>query len=310
MKLKLPEIREDSIRGANLRGQLLSVRPFLMKDTGIDSKIFHVWKAKGLVDFIERGKWARLSLVEYLWLRTLETMRLFGCSVSLMKKIYDDLFTKAFEENLFEKNQKDNLRYYRNLNKSRPLTKDESDKLYHLEMIEKTPALINILRYEVSYFYQLVVECLVYKVETGIIIFEDRTFTKFFRYPDDVPKNDNGEIIDLTQAHLYLPISSHILEFIADADKEDFLVPTGLMSEDEYRVIREIRNKNVKAITITFKESEHKIEKIECDKKGLIKGGDAKKIMNLLGLKNYSGIELNTRDGKTLSFTHTQKIFL
>lgn len=309
MKLKLPDISENSIKGANLRGQLLSQRHFLVKDAGIDSRIFHVWKAKGLVDFINMGEWARLSFVEYLWLRTLETMRNFGCSVSLMKKIYDELFTKAFKENLVAKNHKANLEFYRNLQKTRPLTQDEADILDNLETAEKFPELIIMSRYQVSYFYELILNCLTCKAETGIIIYKDKTFTKFIRFSNEEVKNETGTVIDMTKPHIYIPISSYILEFIDDEEKDSFLVKTGLMSEDEYRVIREIRNKNVKSITVTFKESEHKIEKIECDKKGLIKGEDAKKIMNMLGLKNYSGIELNTRDGKTLSFTHTEKKF-
>jgi hypothetical protein len=145
-------------------------------------------------------------------------------------------------------------------------------------------------------------------VDGGLIIFEDETFTTFLLPPDKAGREQIREI-DAAKPHLYIPISNYILHFIADEEKHVFLTSSGLLNDDEYRVIKEIRNENVKAITIKFKDSEHKIEKIECDKKGLIKGAEAKKIMNLLGLKNYSGIELNTRDGKTLSFIHTEKKF-
>ena len=62
-------------------------------------------------------------------------------------------------------------------------------------------------------------------------------------------------------------------------------------------------------MTITCNDN-NTIQKIEPEETGMIKGDDAKLIMQQLGLKNYSGIELHTRDGKTLSFTYTDKIFM
>ncbi|MBS1512433.1 MAG: hypothetical protein JST86_16425 [Bacteroidetes bacterium] len=304
-KLSLNKINEETLEGITLKGRLLTEKIFSIKDAGIDSKIFHVWKAKGLVDFIERGKWARLSFVDYLWLKTLETMRKFGCSVKLMKAIYDDLFTKAFKENLADKNLKSAHDYYKKLLKLRALTAEESKTLDLIEYNLKYPILNVSMRNEISYFYQLVLECLKNKTEAGIIIFEDGTFMKFL----DAPHLDLKELIlKKLSPHIYIPISSFILDFIAEEEKQQFLVKIGLLSEDEYRVIREIRNHNVKTIRILF-DAEHNIEKIESDKKGIINGDKAKQIMEILAIKNYSSIELNTRDNKTLSFTYTEKKF-
>ena len=301
-KLSVQQMSDNTVQGLTILGRIHSDKLFSLKDTGIDSKIFHVWKAKGLVDFIERGKWARLNLIDYLWLQVLETMRKFGCSVKCMKEIYDELFTKAFKENLAAKNLKSYRDYYTNLKKLRTLTSDESEVLDIIEYLDRNPILNMQFRNTVSYFSKLVSDCLKYKADAGLIIFEDGSFKTF--------SDSLGEETGVNaKPHIYIPLANYILEFIGEEDKQDFLIRTGLLSEDEYRVIREIRNKNVKSITITFEEKEHKVEKIECNKKGTINGDDAKKVMSLLGLKNYSGIELNTRDGKTLSFTHTEKKF-
>jgi len=103
-----------------------------------------------------------------------------------------------------------------------------------------------------------------------------------------------------------IPISSYIKEFIAAEDKEKFLVPAGILNEEELKVINLMRNKNINKISISFNEKNAPI-KIECTETGVINGNDAKKIMMTLGLKNYSSIELKTRDGNSLSFTHTRK---
>ena len=39
-------------------------------------------------------------------------------------------------------------------------------------------------------------------------------------------------------------------------------------------------------------------------------GVEAKRIIEHLGLKNYTGVKYDTRDGRTLSFTQTSKIFM
>lgn len=308
VKLNIDELSQESLEGLTLRGKLCNEKIFLLKEAGINSKIFHFWKSKGLVDFIVRGQWSRFTFVEYLWLRVLETLRKFGCSVKQMKELYDYFFTRAYHDNLAEKNFASQYEHYSKLSKLRTLTKDESEILEAIENIKKYPALQMISKNEASYFHELVLDCLKYKTEAGIIIFEDGTFSKYLLSPFE-EKKETDTVFDVTKPHINIPVSGYIREFIADENKDGFLIKTGLLSVDEYRVIREIRNKNVKYIKIKFRESEHAIEKIECDKKGLIKGEDAKKIMNLLSLKNYTGIELNTRDGNTISFTHTEKKF-
>ena len=52
------------------------------------------------------------------------------------------------------------------------------------------------------------------------------------------------------------------------------------------------------------------INKIELEETGTINGDEAKRIIQQLGLKNYTGVKYDTRDGRTLSFTQTSKIFM
>ena len=48
---------------------------FSVKESGIDSKIFHSWKLEDLLPTVPKGGWADLSFIDYLWLHILETMR-------------------------------------------------------------------------------------------------------------------------------------------------------------------------------------------------------------------------------------------
>ena len=99
-KINLSELTDTStIETVIKQGELLE-QIFSVRESGIDSKIFHSWKIAGFLSTVEKGKWARLSFIDLLWLQTLESMRKFGCSHKIMKAIHEELFTKAYKENL------------------------------------------------------------------------------------------------------------------------------------------------------------------------------------------------------------------
>lgn len=278
---------------------------FRISDINLDSKIYHTWRMADLVDTVEDGKWAKFSFVEYLWLRTLESMRRLGCSVKLMKAIHNELFIRAYKENLGKKTLKANVEFLTSLSKTRPLTKNEEDILAANKKTLADKVYMKVPDRKINYFYQLVVSCFSNNNEVGILIYEDQTFSPY----EKSLFQTNEPSLDLSLPHIMIPVSSFIKEFIANEEKEKFLVPTGILTQEELKVINLMRNKNINKIVITLNEKRTPI-KIECMESGVINGNDAKKIMQFLGLKNYSSIDLKTRDGNTLSFTHGKKIFL
>ena len=277
---------------------------FRVKDINIDSKIYHTWRMAGLVDTVKDGKWANFTFVDYLWLRTLESMRKLGCSVKLMKAIHNELFIRAYKENLGAKTLKANVEYLSSLSKKSPLTKNQEDVLTVSKKLLADKIYMSVPDRSINYFYQMVVKCFSNNNEVGILIYENQTFSI---YEKTYLQTEVQQSLDLSLPHIMIPISSYIKEFIAAEDKERFLVPTGILSEDELKVINLMRNKNISKIILSLNQNNDPI-KIECTESGVINGSDAKKIMQILGLKNYSSIELKTRDGNTLSFTHGRKM--
>jgi len=294
-----------SLEVATAQGKLLE-KVFRIKDTGIDSKIFHTWKMAGMLDTLENGKWANMSFIEYLWLCTLESMRKFGCSHKLMKKIHYELFTKAYEDGLGKKTLKENIAILKKVSKQRPLFVDELHYLTESERLLNDEKLIESLKKEITYFYQLVLKCFNNNNEVGIIIYEDQSFTTY-QLTNNVSESD--KVLDLAIPHIKIPLTSFIKKFLDDEQKTKFLQSTGLITDQEMQVLTALRQQNLSSITIQF-DAEKNIKKIESSKTGFIHGDDAKEIMHILGMNNYTGIEMHTRDGKTLSFTHTRKNYM
>lgn len=294
-----------SLEVATAQGKLLE-KVFRIKDTGIDSKIFHTWKMAGMLDTLENGKWANMSFIEYLWLCTLESMRNFGCSHKLMKKIHYELFTKAYEDGLGKKTLKENIAILKKVSKQRPLFVDELHYLTESERLLNDEKRIESLKKEITYFYQLVLKCFNNNNEVGIIIYEDQSFTTY-QLTNNVSESD--KVLDLSIPHIKIPLTSFIKKFLDDEQKTKFLQSTGLITDQEMQVLTALRQQNLSSITIQF-DAEKNIKKIESSKTGFIYGDDAKEIMHILGMNNYTGIEMHTRDGKTLSFTHTRKNYM
>jgi len=296
-QIPLSEIRGTDLRAVELQGSFLE-RNLKLRDTGIGSKTFHYWKMNGLISFIGNSTWAEINFVEYVWLKVLDTMRGFGCPIKLMQQIHEDQFIKAYEEDLGSRTLEENIAYYKSLQKIRKLDKDEQDRLDASLERSNDPFLKIGLRTEISYFYQILVACIVHGRETGIEIYPNGTY-KMIRGEEDRDK--------LRRPHIHIPFSYYIAELFTDEDKLEFITKVGLVNADELRLIQELRKENVEKITITIDKESGKPKKIEYDRGGLIEGHKAKEVMRLLGLKNYSSIKLSTRNGTTLSFTKTDK---
>lgn len=294
-----------SLEQALNHGKLLE-GVFSVKESGIDSKIFHSWKLEDLLPTVPKGEWADLSFIDYLWLQTLETMRMFGCSKKLMKDVCNALFIEAYKIDLRKITLTDNVSHLTNLSKKRPLTFDEVAYLNACEAELDDTIKMAVTDYDINYFYQLVLKCFTNNNEVGLVIFADGRFNTY-EVNSTLQKLSNP--IDLSVPHILIPITSFIKRFVADEEKDQFLTTTGILNSQEYEVIKQIRNKNVTRLTVTS-DYNNTINKIEIEETGTISGDKAKRIRQQLGLKNYSGVKYDTRDGRTLSFTHTSKIFM
>lgn len=293
----LSELRAGDLKSIELQGSLL-VKNLKVGELAIDSKTFHYWKMNGLIGVVDKGKWARISFVEYVWLKALGSMRSFGCSLKLMQKIFEDQFIKAYETNLFKRTLEDNLAYYYNLSKIRPLDSKEAELIHAHEATLNDPLVMMALRTEISYFYQLILTTINKGVETGFVIYADQSY--------DVMDGSEKKI-DFNRPYLFIPLSPLIAQIFDEEDKDDFINKTGVLNEQEMWIIKELRSENIEKLTITFNPQNGKMTKVEYDRTGLLDKNKSKEIMRQLGLQNYTTIKLSTRTGTTLSYNKTEK---
>jgi hypothetical protein len=164
---------------------------------------------------------------------------------------------------------------------------------------------MSVLDLGINYFYHLVTNCFIENNEVGLIIYLDGSFSTYELINNIEKENQNA---DLSVPHILIPVSSFIKKAIADNEKEGFLNQSGVLNEQEFEVIKLIRKKNVKSLKVTLNNSV--VKKIETEESGLIHESDVESLKQILCLKQYDSIELNSRDARTMSFTKTKKIYM
>ncbi|MCW3073173.1 MAG: hypothetical protein JWP69_242 [Flaviaesturariibacter sp.] len=261
------------------------------------------WRRNELLPFIPKGKWIKFSFAQLLWLRLLDTLRLFNYSLENIVRSCDYFFRDAAIDGLPIRN----LEAGRQLLQKRKLarTMDDGDKesLSFIENLLGDEAQLHILRYDINYLTQFVIQCLEEGFDGGLLFFGDG---KVGEYGEAGYQSHRGETVNPREPHLFLSLSYLLEPFIEEGELAELLLPQ-LLSLDEKRVLREIRHKNVREIRIFKTGNETVPYRIESSSSKVISGDEAQEIRKILGMGNYERIELKTIDKNSFEFKKTRR---
>ena len=264
-------------------------------------KILKYWRMHGLVPFLEKGKWIRISFAQLIWLRILDTLRQLGYSLKNTKAVCEYLFQDAYDADLPEKNIKASIDELLAKQKKGNISDYEEDQLNaRQDILENHRTILDLMKTRVNYLTNLVKLCVGNRQDGGIMIFMDGTIAEVvgnFSY------SHRAMEIDPAKPHIFLPILFYLKEFIEDDEFSPLVLPQ-LLDDGELYVINQMREGNLKELRIEFTDGE--IRKIDSIEAGIITGSQMNEIKSILGLKNYESIQLTTRDEKTLSFKKTK----
>jgi hypothetical protein len=110
--------------------------------------------------------------------------------------------------------------------------------------------------------------------------------------------------VDPLRPHIYISIKYLLEKFIQHKELSEILVQQ-LLNEEEKKVLQELKKKNLKELTIDLKDG--RVTKIKSRSDGTITGEQARQIREILELKNYESITLDTMDEKSLFFKKIKK---
>lgn len=264
---------------------------------------FPFWRRKELLPFFPKGEWqnVRISSMQYMWIRILLTFRAIGFSVTKIQKVCDYFFKDAYFQELPKLNMLANKEALIKKQIAGTISLEEVDTLKIIESVLDDVTIQHALKFTINYLTQLVYDTLNTNEESGILVFTDGTVVEHI---GNHYFNHNNSKFDIDAPHLYLPLKHFLRELINDNELQSLIVPQ-LLNDDEKYVVKQLRNKNIRALKISLRSG--KVVRVESEKEKIISGKKAKEIMEYLGLRNYENVELITLDDKTLKFKKTIK---
>ncbi len=264
-------------------------------------KMLPYWRKNNLVPFLPKNSWARISFAELIWIRILDTLGQFAYPIEKTKLVAEYFFKDAYENHLPEKNLKHNKQQFEKKKTAGTISQEEENTLHLIEDILSDDGVLHVLKLDINYFSNLITNAISSGEDAGILIFQDGSVAEYFggEYYSHRLKNVNP-----TNPHIYLSIVHYLKEFIKHSELSTLLLPQ-LLNDDEKKILKEMRIKNVKEIKVELNNGE--IKRIESTKDGSLSANQMKQLKEILGLNSYEKIQLETRDEKAISFRRTKK---
>lgn len=265
------------------------------------TNIMAYWRRNDLLPFVPDNKWINISLAQLIWLRILDDLREVGFVSAKMQKVCSYFFKDAYDNDLPKKNLELNKAAIKK--KILAGTQTEHDEIF-LEQIEQTLQLdkaLHILKFDVNYLSNFIAASLESGKEGLIYIFFDGRVREFL---EDQYMGHEKIDVDLSEPHISLSITHYLKEIIVDKELSSLYMPQ-ILNEHEQKVLKEMRKKNVKQVSIFINGS--KKPRIESTTTGTLPKELLLEIKQRFGLKNYDKIVLDTIDENTVTVTRTRK---
>lgn len=314
--------------------QKLRDRRFLLRDTGLTSRLYNQWKTNGLIETpvqTDSRSWVTLSMTDMIWLKMLDDLRKFGCSLETIKKVkalcYGDAFNKvmeSFPEAEFGKIVVESL-------KKTPLDKKvieqvtqqlkKKDFSYYqfikeiglvMPLLEAVLANVIVSRadaYIVIFLSDYLQSDNASTANTKVLVKERhkrKPTTEVFFYTEEFQKMtfpvDPKVLLEIP--HIKLPLKNYLRDFILDVKNQRIVENLPLLSKEETVLLNEMRKGNVSKITVHY--SKNKIDRIDVTRP--VQRMEETRLVETFMKNEFANIEYTVEKGQIVKFQKTTKI--
>jgi len=279
----------------------LKERVFLKTELNIVYTDLSNWERAGLLEIggnTNKGEWKKLSYIEYVWLKIIEELRIFGFTYEEIELIKNNIFhITTFEE--FKE----------------ALVKDEEN--VRDKMGQKSTDLINEIeeksfnnQFDITIFELIIAGIITRAEQTSFLFFKDIPGSFIPISTDSFRSFDVANISDgiqnlLGRTFLSISISDIIANFLTEG-KEVFEKRTvSILTNEEHDLLKHIRKRydSIKSINIRFNDNHMDLIEITTVKKAKLES----RLLEHIKKGDYQCISIDTIDGNIVHFENTQK---
>lgn len=284
----------------------LNERVFLKTEIDVVYSDLVNWERSNLLNIggnSDKGDWKRLNYFEYVWLKIIQELRVFGFSyeeieqykTELMSEITLDDVMKASKIDL--ENIEDQLgkKVINDLNLIEDSGYDESEKL------------------GISHFKIMITRIIGSGENWSLLFFKDIPGFFFPLSVETLRAFDKNERTDIPQellskTFLSISLSEIIAKFLVEGKNAFEKKTISILTKNEHSLLKHVRKgyANVKSIKIRFRNKEMELLEVTSLKKVKMEA----RLLEYINKGDYQSISIDTVDGKIVNFENTQKIKL
>ncbi len=276
-------------------------------DLGIIATTFFHWNDSGLLemevsDKSGKSNWAKLNLVEVLWLKIIEVMRNFGFPIKEILVIKNNLFHNVILQ----------LREH-----AEAVIKNMEQKGYSEKEIAAVKLISQFSINNQDYFnlhYKvfgtviggILSEILLFKRKIFLIIYQEKGETflaiegyRFQEFSKEVINNVKK------QPHFIIPVNDVLAEFLTNEKGGKISESFGLISNQEEEILKAIREKKVREIVI--KKDQNDKFTITSTARGELTEEKVKLVKRLLCMNEYDDVRIVLRNNKNIYLENRTK---
>lgn len=287
--------------GLSIEGILTSypkiIEPFAKpSDLGFTRREFFYWTEKGVVDITKADEgqsgWSRLNLLEVIWIKIAQELRLFNFPFVFLVQLKETLFKDMVKEYL---NNTDAL-----INQLEKVFPDKSFINSYLALLEEernSEHDHDPMKLICTPLGTMLAEILLYnrKISMHLYISKEQYTVAFEGY--SLQELDQAELEKIyNKTHLSLCLNDLIAEYLIEEKNEKINIDFGIISEKELEIIKAIRNKDVREINI--KKDEHQTITFSATSRSELKADDVNLIKRILRMNEFDDVRVVLRNNK------------
>jgi hypothetical protein len=282
---------------------------FTLKDAGIVSKLFQDWQKAGFwyqpYAPAEKRQWTRLNLEEFIWLKLIQQLRLLGASTEIILKVKEHLLS-SFDIAAILGEKKYLEKALDGLEKS---LLPQEQKVTIITMV-KSGEFVRQLEASGIVFSQLfsiLFAALIKHQHAGVFVFPEG---QVITWLEEILSLDAKAMELYQRSHIYLSITQQLLAFLLEPEKDKFITPLQLLSNEERIVLNSMRDKSLKKLEIRMK-SKKKTGKVTTTlittREGVMAKADYDRVAGKLIAKNYDSIKAVNFNGTEVYFERQKR---
>lgn len=272
----------------------LNTPRFKISDLGITARDATYWDKQGILPKLHSKGVRKYDLSQAVWIRLITQMRTLGISLEIIRHLHDNLFAG----NLIS--VKDTIEGSPEVFAALKTMLEQKGELESFEKLLKDAEFIKEMANEYLNIFELcIMTVIMFKKQISLIVDSNGGF---FPYSPELERtrpdlmDDMRDVFD--RPHIILSITLAYSQLLDRWELEPFIEQSNLLSENELKILEELKQPGLKSVKVNFKDGEMDLLEIVKNEKVSL----TSRFMDLIGKNSYQTVTIKSKKGNVVHY--------